>query len=146
MNNPKHSSEQNSEQNKTLIIQEALEHGKELVKLGLECIADDLLKRYENQRQGLEQFIQQYSTGLDKIILQTEATENLNFQAGKAFLKLLPNDEMQFSADLYYQNQSGAWVNKKTESFRMSLIAYLTDEAISELKQAKEFKFQVDKP
>lgn len=107
---------------------------------------EDLLKKHEANRTTLLQFINDYSQLVDDLILKTEAQEKLNYQAGNVILKALPYNDMQFDIDLYYQNEQGAWVNKKQSSHAMDMETYLNDEAIAELNAAKEMKFPVSKP
>lgn len=115
---------------------------KETAKIFLE----HLLKKYEANRVTLIQFINDYSQLVDDLILKTEAQEKLSYQAGNVILKVLPYNNMQFDIDLYYQNEQGAWVNKKQSSHTMDMEIYLNDDAIAELNATKEMKFPVSKP
>lgn len=119
---------------------------KETAKnLALEAL-EHLLKKHEANRATLIQFINDYSQLVDDLILKTEAQEKLSYQAGNVTLKTLPYNNMQFDIDLYYQNEQGAWVNKKQSSHTMDMETYLNDDAIAELNATKEMKFPVSKP
>lgn len=107
---------------------------------------ESLENEYAPQRLSLADFLATHSTTLDNTILKTEKTENLNYQAGNAFLRVVGNRQMQLQADLYYKDTQGSWVRKQTQSPVMDMEIYLNDEAVGELEAQTEMKFAVEKP
>ena len=57
---------------------------------------ESLENEYAPQRLSLADFLATHSTTLDNTILKTEKTENLNYQAGNAFLRVVGNRHPRF--------------------------------------------------
>lgn len=93
-----------------------------------------------------EEFVSEFSDEIDNLILKTEKQEKLNYIAGNIILKSLPNNQMQFIIDLYYQNTQGNWINQNHSSDIIDMGEHLADEAIQKLNLQKEIKFMVEKP
>lgn len=118
---------------------------EEMMRIAVNSL-ENLLKQYEAKRTTILEFLETYSDPLDKLVLNTEIQENLEYQAGNVILQALPNNTMQFHLDLYYQNKQGAWVNKRQSSHIMEMEIYLNDEAIAELNRQQEMKYPFAKP
>lgn len=129
----------NSTQNKSVNILEKID---EILKSNVLPILVRL------NQSSIEQFMEHYSNEVDALILGIEKRENLNYVAGYAILKVVSETEQTMSLlfDLYFQNQQQQWINKKMQTETFLISDYLTEIAANELYQAKEIKYDVDKP
>lgn len=109
-------------------------------------IIDKLEALDKLNKQDLESFVNDYSKYIDKEILNTQKNENLIFLSGKATLKVVDPQNMQFSLDIYYRNTLDKYINKKMEGNLMKMDDYLTEQAKLFLISKNEMTFDIDAP
>lgn len=109
-------------------------------------IIDKLEALDKLNKQDLESFVNDYSKYIDKEILNTQKNENLMFLSGKAILKVVDSQNMQFSLDVYYRNISDKYINKKMVGNLMEMDDYLTEQAKSFLISKNEMTFDIEAP
>lgn len=109
----------------------------------IEKSLDYFIKKNKN-RGLLIDLIQQYEQPIDQFINKLKINENLIYQAGNIKIKSLPNNQMQFMIDLYFQNSSKNWINKSHTFPIMEMEHYLIDSEIDKLNQEEEIKFDIE--
>lgn len=94
----------------------------------------------------LEDYINNYSKYVDKIIIDTQLNDKIVYQAGKAVLKVLDDINMQISLELYFQNTEGKYIRKEFESRKFIMTDYLNESAIKELISLNFMSFDIESP
>lgn len=94
----------------------------------------------------LEDYINNYSKYVDKIIINTQLNDKIVYQAGKAVLKVLDDINMQISLELYFQNTEGKYIRKEFESRKFIMTDYLNESAIKELISLNFMSFDIESP
>lgn len=96
------------------------------------------------QKNSLDQLIEEYSKTTDKFIIQTEEERKVTFVGGEFFVEQKVHDSYEARANLYFKNSNGKWevVSLKNKFDGKGL----TESAIKELDDKKEFKYTVAHP
>lgn len=94
--------------------------------------------------QSIDELAASYSKKVDQLILQEVQATGNTFVSGIFTMKSAPSEKIEIVADLYFQDESETWLNKKSQDFLT--LRTLNEGARTELQTLGELQFDVEVP
>lgn len=94
--------------------------------------------------QSIDELAASYSKKVDQLILQEVQATGNTFVSGIFTMKSDLSEKIEIVADLYFQDESETWLNKKSQDFLT--LHTLNEESRTELQTLGELQFDVEVP
>lgn len=94
--------------------------------------------------QSIDELAASYSKKVDQLILQEVQATGNTFVSGIFTMKSDLSEKIEIVADLYFQDESETWLNKKSQDFLT--LHTLNEESRTELHTLGELQFDVEVP
>lgn len=114
--------------------------------LKIEKIINHLEIIYNETKVGLEDFLNDYSKNVDKVIIDTQVKDGVVYQTGTLSLSLVNDDIMQINIELYFQTSSAYYIKKELSCNNILMSDYLNAASIAKLREVKVIKFDIETP
>lgn len=114
--------------------------------LKIEKIINHLEIIYNETKVGLEDFLNDYSKNVDKVIIDTQVKDGVVYQTGTLSLSLVNDDIMQINIELYFQTSSAYYIKKELSCNNILISDYLNAASIAKLREVKVIKFDIETP
>lgn len=118
----------------------------ELIQDGLNLVKELNDKIIQQEQGTLDEYLQQKSPEIDKLILDVEKTGLGIYISGEVALVCDQDNQFHLEGDFYFRNATGDWIKKslKSKPIKMEWV-FIPDEQ-EKLRRAKKIIYEYNKP
>lgn len=116
------------------------------LKEKISLLMNNLELLYKENKPTFEEFLKDYSSSVDKVILDIQSKENLLFLTGKLKGEVVENELVQFMLELYFKNNEDKFTQKTLSSNPIELADYIKESEIPQVLENQHFEFEIMPP
>ena len=105
---------------------------------------EDLFRLFSDEKVDLDTLAHQLEERILPIANKKAKEKGITYAGGTLTIRSVTESHFSYEFSLYFQNTQGKWFERSGNSPELSTTHYLTDEAIKELHEKKEIKYELE--